>query len=206
MRKTILLSALALCLLTPVALAERLAISGDFTVDLDNPPENAIWSTTPAGERGNILLNAGFEDGVLAPWYGAGWSVSTSNPHAGLYCGYDIGNNGIRQDFTPAPVAQVQSITIWYRQPEVAISAIDFFYSASDYDEFLLFMSTANWSFFDVTSYLRGSGSLQGIRIWGYSGGGSAPDETFIDDVLVDVEGCTPAEDSTWGQVKSLFR
>ena len=205
MRRTILLSALALCLVTPVALAERLATSGDVTVDLDNPPENAIWSTTPAGERGNILLNAGFEDGVLIPWYGPVWSVSTANPHAGLYCAYDIGNNGIRQDFAPTPVAQVLSITLWERQPEIAISAIDFFYSATDYDEFLVFLSTSNWSFFDMTSYPRSSGSLQGIRIWGYSGGGPLPDETFLDDVLIDVQGITPNQDGTWGEIKSLF-
>ena len=56
-----------------------------------------------------------------------------------------------------------------------------------------------------MTSYLRASGSLQGIRVWGYSGGGSAPDETFLDDVLIDVQGGTPTQASTWGQIKALF-
>lgn len=206
MRRTILLSTLVLGLLAPMALAERLATSGNFTVDLDNPPGDAIWSSAPTETRGNILVNAGFEDGVLAPWYGSGWSVSTSGPHAGLYCAYDVGNNGLRQDFAPTPVGQILSVTLWERQPEVAISAIDFFYSPSDYDEFLVFLSSANWQSFDLTSNLRAVGSLQGIRIWGYSGGGTLPDETFLDDVLIDVQGYTPAEGNTWGQVKSLFQ
>ncbi len=207
MRKTMLLSALTLCLITPLALAERLATSGAFVVDLDNPPGDAIRCSTPSVEagRGNILLNAGFEDGVLAPWTGAGWSISTTSPHAGLYCAYDIGNNGVQQSFTPTPVGQILAITLWERQPEIAISAIDLFYSASDYDEFLVFLSTANWEYFNVTSQLRPSGSLQAIRVWGYMGGGSAPDETFLDDVLIDVQGITPTLDSTWGQIKALF-
>ena len=206
MRRMILISALALCWLTPAVLAERLATSGDATIDLDNPPGDAIHSVAPTGERGNILLNAGFEDGVLAPWTTQAWVISTTSPHAGVYCAYDVGNNWIKQDFAPTPVAQVQSITLWYRQPEISITAVDFFYGAADYDEFLLFLSTSNWEFFDVSSHLRGYGSLQGIRIWGYSGGGSLPDETFIDDILVDVEGITPTQEGTWGEIKTLFR
>ncbi len=57
MRKAILLSALTLCLISPAALAERLATSGNFTVDLDNPPGDAIWSSNPTDNPGNILLN-----------------------------------------------------------------------------------------------------------------------------------------------------
>jgi hypothetical protein len=206
MAKRIYLSVLALCLLVPAALADRPATSGAFTVDLDDPPGNAIWPTTPTGDRGNILVNPGFEAGALAPWTTSAWVISTTGPHTGTYCAYDVGNNWIRQDFTPTPVAQIQAVTLWYRQPEISISAIDFFYGASDYDEFLVFLSTADWSFFDVTSSLRAVGSLQGMRIWGYSGGGSMPDETFIDDILIDVQGITPAQDGTWGEIKSLFR
>ncbi len=206
MAKSLLLCVLALGLLVPATLAERLATSGQLTVDLDDPPGDAIWSGTPAGERGNILLNPGFETGSLAPWTTTAWSVSTTSPHSGAYCAYDVGNYWIMQEFAPTPVGQIQSITIWYRQPEVAISAIDFFYSPTDYDEFLLFMSNPNWSFFDVTGQLRAFGSLQAIRVWGYMGGGSAPDETYIDDVLIDVEGLTPAADGTWGEIKALFR
>jgi len=206
MSKSILLCVLALCLLAPVALAERLASSGMITVDLDDPPQGAIGSTSPpSGVRGNILVNPGFETGNLTPWTTQAWSVSTNGPHTGTYCAYDVGNNWIMQTFTPTPVAQVTSVTIWYRQPEVSISAIDLFYSPSDYDEFLVFMANANWSFFDVTSQLRAVGSLQAIRIWGYSGGGSLPDETFVDDVLIDTQGCSPTEDGTWGEIKALF-
>jgi len=205
MRKTILFSVLALSLLTPAVLAERWASSGNFLVDLDNLPEYAIGSVIAASGRSNVLVNADFETGALAPWYGSGWSISTTDPHGGMYCAYDVGNNGIRQDFTPTPVGDVLSVVIWERQPEMAISAIDFFYSPSDYDEYLVFLTATGWQSFDMTGYLRAVGSLQGIRIWGYSGGGPEPDETFIDDILIDITGCTPTETTTWGQIKALF-
>ena len=62
------------------------------------------------------------------------------------------------------------------------------------------------WTQHDITFFLRPSGSLlTGIRLWGYSGGPQGPDETFLDDVSIEVKGATAVEGSTWGQVKSLF-
>jgi hypothetical protein len=46
---------------------------------------------------------------------------------------------------------------------------------------------------------------LVAIRLWGYSGGGGGPDETFLDDVVIDVAGATPVPPSTWGEIKALY-
>ncbi len=206
MIRVLVLCTLVLSLVCTAPLAERLATSGMFTVDLDDPPGDAIYSSGVGTlDRANILVNPGWESGDMAPWTTQAWVVSTDNPHAGTYCAYDVGNNWVRQDFTPIDVTQITSISLWERQPEIAISAVDFYYSATDYDEFLVFLSTSGWEFFDVTSELRPTGMLQAIRIWGYSGGGGAPDETFLDDVLIDT-GITPVGENTWGEIKSLFR
>jgi hypothetical protein len=46
---------------------------------------------------------------------------------------------------------------------------------------------------------------LTGIRIWGYSGGGPGPDETWVDDVSLQTTGATPVEAASWGRIKSVF-
>ena len=115
------------------------------------------------------------------------------------------GNNWIRQDFAPINTASVQSITFWMRQPEAQISAFDLFYSDLTFDEDIWFVPTT-WAQQDITSFLRPAGNiLTGIRLWGYSGGPQGPDETFLDDVSIQVEGATAIEGATWGKVKSLF-
>lgn len=206
MLRNVLFLSLALLLVVPVVWAERMATSGSFVVDLDDPPGDIITSSQPGSVRANILINPGFETGDLGPWTTSNWTISTDNPYAGTYCAYDVGNYWIRQDFDPIDVTTINAVGTWHRQPEVSISAVDFFYSASDYDEFLVWLSGSGWEYFDLTSELRPSGNLQAIRIYGYSGGGPDPDETFIDDILIDAEGGTPAEAGTWGQVKALFR
>ncbi len=206
MLRSVLLLSVVLLVAAPMVWAERIATSGSFVVDLDDPPGDVITSSQPGATRANALVNPGFETGDLSPWTTSNWTISTDNPHEGSYCAYDIGNYWIRQDFDPIDVTTITEIGTWHRQPEVSISAIDLFYSPTDYDEFLIFLSGSGWEYFDVTSELRPSGQLQAIRIYGYSGGGPDPDETFIDDLLIDVEGGTPAEEGTWGQVKALFR
>lgn len=198
---------LVLCLslfLAPLVLAENLVTSGSMQVDLDNPPENIITSTTPTAPRSNILINPGFETGDLPPWTTNNWSVTNNDAHTGVYSAFDVGNYWIRQDFAPIDVTQILSVSAWYKQPDIAISAIDFFYSSTDYDEFLVFLTTANWEFFDVTAQLRPAGMLQAIRIYGYSGGGSQ--STYLDDITIEVEGGTPTHEGTWGAIKTLFR
>ena len=177
------LIALAVILAAPIAKAERLAQSGTVIIDLDTVERDG--AQLPDRGTSNILVNAGFEDGSLPPWTTNNWTVTSADAQSGSFSCEDLGNFWVRQDFTPVDVTTVSSVGFWSKQPEQALQAVDFYYSASDFDEFVIF-PLADWSYFDVTSQLRGSGNLQAIRIWGYSGGGPDPDLTRIDDVVVD--------------------
>jgi hypothetical protein len=149
-----------------------------------------------------LLVNGGFETGSLDPWYTDNWTISTSNPHSGTYCVYDMYNHYIRQDFSPIDVSLVVSITFWYRQPTPFIFAFDLFYGASDYDENIYYPSTGDWISYDITSYLRSSGNLTGLRLWGYSGGGDQT--TYLDDASILIDN-TSVQSTSLGNIKALF-
>jgi hypothetical protein len=193
---------LALLLAAPMAQAETIVQSGSFTVDLDSIDRESgdVVLVTPL----NILQNPGFETGELPPWTTNNWSVTDADAASGDYCAEDFGNYWIRQDFDAIDVSGINSITLWAMQPEAAISAVDLFYSETDFDEFLIF-PVADWSLFDVTAELRAAGSLVAIRVFGYSGGPPGPDHTLIDDIAIDAQPVATYE-ATWGAVKSLYR
>jgi len=200
MRKQLLLLVLMACICAPLAGAQ-LVQSGSFSMDLSEytPPQNG----QPFEPRSNVLVNPGFETGSLPPWTTDNWTVTGADFHSGAYSAEDYQNHWVRQDFSPIPVADITSVSMWARQPSgPAFQAVDFFYGVSDYDEFLVAPGDP-WTFIDMTGFLRGSGSLQAIRIWGYSGG--APELTRVDDVMIDVVG-TPAQETSWGWVKVQYR
>lgn len=165
--------------------AEKLVQSGHFTVDIETlerhisaPPEEAI---DPMAE---VLENPGFETGSLFPWYSDYWTVVTTSPRSGKYCATDDGNYWIRQDFLKIPVEDITSITLWSRQPEEAIQAVDMMYSDGTYDEDIIY-PLSTWRQFDVTSFLTPGKVLTGIRIWGYFRSDGDPDITYIDDISI---------------------
>jgi hypothetical protein len=167
--------------------------SGNIILDLSKVERE--YPTAPINNTDTELLtNGGFETGTMNPWYHDGsWSISTHQPHTGTYCAYDIGNHWIRQDFTATPANQIVSVTLWERQPEAQISAIDFFYTNLPYSEDLIWLTT-NWQQYNVTNFIEPNGIVNGIRIWGYSGGGGQPDETYIDDISVQTAGVPRVE------------
>ena len=97
------------------------------------------------------------------------------------------------------------SFTFWARQPEAGTQAqaYDFFYSDNTFDEFLWFPPDG-YAMVNGTAQLRTNATLVAIRIWGYSGGGPDPDETWVDDVSLQV-GATAVEPASWGGIKSLY-
>ena len=145
------------------------------------PPDATVFSPH------EMLTNRGFETGALPPWYqmSSTWVVTTIFPHSGTYCATDVGNYWIRQDFaTPIPTDSIVSITFWSRQPDNQIQAFDLMYSDGTYYEWIVW-PTVNWQQFNVTSYLTMGKLMVGFRLWGYVGGGPAPDSTYIDDISI---------------------
>ncbi len=180
---TFTIAALLLLISNPVF--AQTAQSGNFTVDLsaveagqNKPVINSIDE--------ELLQNPGFETGSMTPWYHDGsWMVIDSGMHTGSYCAYDVGNHWIRQDITATPQSDIISASLWMRQPEQAISAIWIYYSNMGYSSDLLFINTSSWLQYDITSFINTGGIMTGIQIWGYSGGGPDPDQTFIDDISI---------------------
>jgi len=167
--------------------AETLAISGGFAIDTKTKRVVVVPQTAKeVGSLTQLLDNAGFENGSLSPWNSANWSVTTTSPNSGQYCATDVGNYSIEQDIAPVPVADVVSVKLWSRQPEPTIQAVYMLYSDNS-DSGNIIYPTDTWQLFDVTSFLTPGKTLVGIKIWGYSGGGSAPDVTYIDDVSIEI-------------------
>jgi len=175
-------------LLTCSTVGAQIVQSGNFIVDLQSMEGTQI-PANPSYTDDELLSNLGFESGDLTSWtHDGAWSVTTVNPNSGTYCATDIGNHWLRQDFTATPSSSIVSATLYCRQPEAAIAAVDFFYSDGTYDEDIIW-PTASWNSYDVTSFIAPGRTVVAIRVWGYSGGGSLPDETYYDDFSIQTAG-----------------
>jgi hypothetical protein len=126
-----------------------------------------------------LLVNPGFEDGVLTPWtIDANWAIGTTNCYSGAYCAGTTGNFYIQQTFAPVPTAQITSFTFWIRQVATnPAAAIQLNYSDTSSEQPLIY-PTSTWTQFDMTAELDAGKSLTSIRIYGNSSGA-----TFLDDV-----------------------
>jgi hypothetical protein len=136
-----------------------------------------------------LLVNGDFETGVLSPWYNARnfcsgtcvpWNVSTANPHSGTYSATDTGNIELRQDFTPTPGANITNASFW-TYTDSGVNAVDFFYTDSTDEEFVVFSTANTWTLANVTSDVDTTKTLMGFSIWG-----SGPDHiSYVDDASI---------------------
>ena len=137
-----------------------------------------------------LLTNGDFESGVLPPWYTARnfcsgtcipWNVSTANPHTGTYSAMDEGNIELRQDFAPTPGSQITNVSFWVNT-DSGVDAVDFFYTDSSDEEFVVFSNANTWTLENVTSDVNTGKTLMGFSIWG-----SGPNHiTYVDDASID--------------------
>ncbi len=154
------------------------------------------------------ITNGGFETGSLSPWtFDFDWGVSTTNPHSGTYCGLGVDYHYIHQSFTPIPVDDVNSVTLWVRQPEGHVFRARLYYGVDDFDQPDDFdIPDENWIQIDLTGWLRTTGALEGVRFHSYNGGGPDPNHTYIDDVSVVYSGGSAVESASLGELKAVFR
>jgi PEP-CTERM motif len=153
----------------------------------------ALFAVTPVMAT-NILVNPGFETGVLAPWFqgrdfsAAGpWAATNSDARTGSWSAFVGGNREIRQDFAAVDVADVNVLSLWLKMPggPPAISFVTTFYD--DFTENgAIFNIAADWTFVDFTSLLVAGKNLIGIGVFGCDGCGGEQ-LTFLDDAVVDV-------------------
>ena len=160
---------------------------------VDVPAHSSLlWNngvaTSPVGGSDDpleILENPGFESGTLSPWYTNGaWSILNQNSHSGNYNAWCNGNYYLHQDLPDIPVEDIYSVTFWGRQRESYKRILLRFYYLDGTNNYVMNETTAAWKMFDITSSLQPDKVLNGIRIWGYSSGGT--DEfTYVDDVSI---------------------
>lgn len=149
----------------------------------------------------SVITNSDFESGSLLPWYQwidggtydgieEDWNVTTSDSHTGSFSATVVGNKGLRQDFTPAPTENINTISFWMKHPNltspVAASGVDFFYS--DGTKSTVFISapgTTEWEFYDVTADLLLEKQLVSFSVTGYKSTDAAIDRAYFDSVTI---------------------
>lgn len=120
---------------------------------------------------GNVLVNAGFETGTLAPWLANFNSpmVTTAEAHSGVYSVIAFGQDSIRQDFAPVPVSKVAEVSTWVKHQTGPFNSYSFYYSDGTIQEHLINSTGDDWKFFNLTSNLLPGKNLNGFSIYGTS-------------------------------------
>ncbi len=136
-----------------------------------------------------LLVNGDFETGALSPWYNArnfcsgtciSWNVNSNNPHSGSFSAMDEGNIEVRQDFSPTPGSMITNVSFWVNS-DAGVDAVDFFYTDSSDEEFVVHPTANVWTLEDVTSDVNAGKTLMGFSLWG-----SGPDHvTYLDDASI---------------------
>ena len=152
-------------------------------------------SGAASGSGTDILLNSGFESGTLSPWFqgrnfcsGAceQWADLLYHPIQGTWDAGNEGNMEMRQNFSATDTSTITRVAYYVRQPNNGIAeAFDFFYTDGSDEEFVVFLTGANWQSFDVTADVAAGKSLTGFSLWGYSSSAASMPMTFVDGVEI---------------------
>src|ERR1019366_9104965 len=124
----------------------------------------------------NVLVNPGFEYGVLPPWFnsndfcgGCTWDVTTTDKHTGFWSATVIGDRLLEQDFSPIPDTLITEASLWLKMPDTGIAAVYFLYSDTTTAENIVSVPGV-WTQFDMTSFLDPGKSLAGFGVYGCTG------------------------------------
>jgi hypothetical protein len=139
------------------------------------------------------LDNPGFEDGVLSPWFqGIGtldyphdefWNATSLTANSGSWSASNVGNNQLRQDFSPVETSSVFEISLYLRK-EAAIgqeSAVQFHYPYGSFPRHIVSASDFDlWEKHDLTGSLTFGQQLVGVSVFGVRS--DVPTRTYVDD------------------------
>ena len=132
------------------------------------------------------VINGDFETGLMTPWNDGGqWVVTGLDSQTGAFSATVEGNFQIKQTFAAVAATDVNEVSFWMKQPEAVISYVALFYDDASETGDIVSLPNGDWNFFDITAWLDLSKNLVGVGFYGYSGGGTAPDITFLDNVSV---------------------
>lgn len=142
-------------------------------------------SLCPQGAS-DILINAGFEDGILPPWQSNGAaSAIAGNPHSGMWSARVDGNVFLQQDLALAmPVLKLVSADFWswHDISDEPAMLIEWVYDDNSVDSLIFGGTLDGWQMHDILDNLDPGKSLLGLRVWSYSSDAPAPDVSVFDD------------------------
>lgn len=149
----------------------------------------ALLALGQAAFGANILLNPGFEDGILSPWSndndfcgGCTWGAINTDAQSGVWSAEVDGNRLLFQSFSAISVNLISEVSFWARHPDGgADMAMLFRYDDATEDERAVSTSGAAWEFFDVTSFLTPGKNLVGFGVYGNSGALARFDNALVD-------------------------
>lgn len=161
----------------------------------------ALLAVGQAAFGANILINPGFEDGVLAPWVndndfcgGCAWDVTSADAHSGTWSAEVDGNRLLLQSFAAIDASLISQISFWARHPGGgAAMAIVLRYDDATETEDQVGTLSSGWEFFNVTAFLNPSKNLVAFGVYGNSGALARLDDVVVDARQVNGEVPEPA-------------
>ena len=142
----------------------------------------ALASIAGVASAQNILVNAGFETGVLDPWYASNNNpfVTSDEAHSGTYSVAAFGSDEVRQDFAAIAATTITEVSVWIKRAGGPFDQYTFYYSDGSSVNHLLSGQGDDWQQFDLTSNLDLSKELTGFSIFGTSSGPAYMDDFVI--------------------------
>lgn len=144
-----------------------------------------------------VVVNGGFESGVIEPWYqGIGtldyphdefWNISSGRSFTGNYSVTNVGNNELRQDFTPIAANQIAEVSFYLLKESFAVdSAVQLHYSDGTLDQIVASNTgTDIWEYMNVTGSLDLNKNLSGISIFGIRSSDPVGIRLYLDDINI---------------------